>query len=63
MSHSLHIFLGGQAQRHRAHAHAFDVAKMHAANSGAKFVELSFDVPTFHPGNVRRANRGISRSV
>jgi hypothetical protein len=63
MSHSFHVILGRQAERHRTHAHAFDIVKMHAPNSGAKFFELLLDVPLFHPGNVRRPDCGIARSV
>ena len=63
MRHSLHVILGRQAERHRTHAHAFDVVEMHATHPGAKFFELSFDVPFFHPRDVRRADRGVPRPV
>jgi len=63
MSYSFDVFLGRQAERHWAHAHAFGIVKMHAANSAPKFIELPFDVPLFHPGNVGRADCGIPRTV
>jgi hypothetical protein len=59
----LHVIIACQAERHRPHAHSLDVVKLHAAHAGAKFFELSFDVPLFHAGNIGRANFRISRPV
>src|SRR5580692_1169184 len=63
MRHCLHVILGRKAERHRPHAHAFDIVKMHAANAGSKFIELPLDVPFFHAGNVGCADLGIPRPV
>src|SRR5580704_17650749 len=63
MSHSLDVLFRGQAERHRPQAQAFDVAKMRPANARSKVFQLLFDVPLFHSGNIRGADRRISRSV